>query len=128
MRFVADTNVIVSALVFGGLPRRVLELAEAGIGHIFYSQAIEAEVHRVLREKFGWDDIKLGTQSALFPCRSLAIANLVHQSVDILFANAALFRLRPPVRIDLVPPGTAFVVAQGLADQFAHGAAFFSRD
>jgi predicted nucleic acid-binding protein len=28
MKIVADTNVIVSALVFGGLPRRVFEVVE----------------------------------------------------------------------------------------------------
>ena len=31
MRIVVDTNVIVSALVFGGLPRRVFETVEADL-------------------------------------------------------------------------------------------------
>jgi predicted nucleic acid-binding protein len=51
---VADTNVIVSALVFGGLPRTVLELAEAGHCELFYSAPIQDEVRRVLAEKFQW--------------------------------------------------------------------------
>jgi putative PIN family toxin of toxin-antitoxin system len=54
MRIVADTNVIVSALVFGGVPRGVLELAEAGRCELFYSEAIQLEVRRVLTEKFAW--------------------------------------------------------------------------
>ncbi|HEY3972243.1 MAG TPA: putative toxin-antitoxin system toxin component, PIN family [Candidatus Sulfotelmatobacter sp.] len=54
MRIVVDTNVIVSALVFGGIPRRVLELAESGECELFYSETIQAEVRRVLGEKFGW--------------------------------------------------------------------------
>jgi hypothetical protein len=57
MRIVADTNVIVSALVFGGVPRGVLEQAEAGRCDLFYSESIQREVRRVLEQKFGWDTI-----------------------------------------------------------------------
>jgi uncharacterized protein len=59
MRIVADTNVIVSALVFGGVPRRVLELANSPVCELFYSEAIRVEVRRVLLEKFGWSDAKV---------------------------------------------------------------------
>jgi len=54
MRIVVDTNVIVSALVFGGLPRKVLELAAEGACTIYFSAPIQAEVERILEEKFGW--------------------------------------------------------------------------
>ena len=54
IRVVLDTNVIVSALVFGGVPRGVLELAEAGKCELFYSEPIQTEVRRVLAEKFDW--------------------------------------------------------------------------
>ncbi len=54
IRIVLDTNVIVSALVFGGVPRGVLELAEAGQFELFYSEPIQTEVRRVLAEKFEW--------------------------------------------------------------------------
>jgi len=54
MRIVVDTNVIVSALVFGGLPRKVLELAAEGVCAIYFSAPIQAEVERILEEKFGW--------------------------------------------------------------------------
>jgi putative PIN family toxin of toxin-antitoxin system len=53
-RIVLDTNVIVSALVFGGVPRAVLELAESGQCELFYSESIQNEVRRVLTEKFSW--------------------------------------------------------------------------
>jgi putative PIN family toxin of toxin-antitoxin system len=59
MRIVVDTNVIVSALVFGGLPRRVFEVAESGRCEFCYSAEIEAETHRVLQDKFGWDADRL---------------------------------------------------------------------
>jgi predicted nucleic acid-binding protein len=51
--------VIVSALVFGGVPRRVLELADSAVCELFYSEAIQIEVRRVLLEKFGWSDAKV---------------------------------------------------------------------
>jgi uncharacterized protein len=60
MRLVLDTNVIVSALVFGGLPRRVFELIEDGQYEFFCSNAIQAETSRVLGQKFGWDRAALG--------------------------------------------------------------------
>jgi putative PIN family toxin of toxin-antitoxin system len=59
MRIVVDTNVFVSALVFGGVPRRVLELVQTGRCELFYSEAIQVEVWRVLKEKFGWSEAKL---------------------------------------------------------------------
>jgi putative PIN family toxin of toxin-antitoxin system len=59
MRIVVDTNVIVSALVFGGLPRRVFEVVESGRCEFYYSSEIETDPYRVLRDKFGWDVDKL---------------------------------------------------------------------
>ena len=59
MKIVLDTNVIVSALVFGGLPRRVFEMVESGSFSFYYSPAIETETYRVLRDTFGWDEEKL---------------------------------------------------------------------
>jgi putative PIN family toxin of toxin-antitoxin system len=51
--------VIVSALVFGGVPRAVLELVEAGQCEFFYSEPIQSEVRRVLLEKFEWPQAML---------------------------------------------------------------------
>ncbi len=59
MRIVVDTNVIVSALVFGGLPRRVFEVVESGHCEFCYSAEIESETRRVLHDKFGWVDDRL---------------------------------------------------------------------
>ena len=59
IRIVLDTNVIVSALVFGGVPRALLEMAESGRCEFFYSEPIQTEVHRVLAEKFDWPQAML---------------------------------------------------------------------
>lgn len=50
----ADTNIYVSGLQFGGLPRRFLDLAAAGDFRLDVSEAILNETPRVLREKFQW--------------------------------------------------------------------------
>ncbi len=54
MRVVFDTNVIISALVFGGVPRQVLDLAAQGAISFYFSAPIQNEAERVLEEKFGW--------------------------------------------------------------------------
>jgi uncharacterized protein len=55
MRIVVDTNVIVSALVFGGAPRQVLDLAAQKLCDLYFSPQIQAEAERVLEQKFGWN-------------------------------------------------------------------------
>jgi uncharacterized protein len=54
MRIVVDTNVIVSALVFGGVPRQILALVDRSVCVFYYSNAIRTETERILQEKFGW--------------------------------------------------------------------------
>jgi hypothetical protein len=49
-RVVADTNVLVSALQFGGKPKQLLDLAIDGRVDLAVSEAIIAETLRVLRE------------------------------------------------------------------------------
>ena len=51
-RVVADTNVLVSALQFGGKPKQLLDLAIDGQVDLAVSEAIVAETLRVLRDKF----------------------------------------------------------------------------
>ncbi len=50
----ADTNIYVSALQFGGVPRRFLEGAAEGDFRLDISEATLNEMLRVLREKFLW--------------------------------------------------------------------------
>jgi len=57
LRVTADTNIYISALNFGGMPERFLRLAEAGGIQLVTSDAILAEVARVLRgDKFAWPE------------------------------------------------------------------------
>lgn len=51
-RVVADTNVLVSAIQFGGKPKQLLDLAVDGHIDLGISEAIVEETLRVLRDKF----------------------------------------------------------------------------
>ncbi len=54
MRIVCDTNVLVSAILYGGRPREVLETLITGRAQGFISPALEKELRGVLsRPKFG---------------------------------------------------------------------------
>lgn len=51
---VVDTNVLVSATLFGGNPEKILDLAEAAKIEILISEEILEEFTEVLQEKFGF--------------------------------------------------------------------------
>jgi uncharacterized protein len=57
----ADSNIYISALVFGGRPLQFLNAARGGVCRLSVSDPLLAEVHRVLRDKFLWsfDDLVL---------------------------------------------------------------------
>lgn len=51
-RVVLDTNVLLSAVIFGGKPEQIISLARAGRIELFTSPAILAELAGVLISKF----------------------------------------------------------------------------
>ena len=56
MRVVADTNVLVSALIFpGGSPEAVYRLVLERRIELVSSRPLLAELARVLTDKFGWN-------------------------------------------------------------------------
>lgn len=56
---VLDSNVYVSAIVFGGNPRAILELAEQKLFEVSVSDPIKADVQRVLGLKFAWSKTRI---------------------------------------------------------------------
>lgn len=54
MRVVLDTNEYISAFVFGGIPRQILERAELGEYELIVAIHIREELERVLTHKFKW--------------------------------------------------------------------------
>ncbi len=53
-RVVLDTNVYISAALFGGPPANLLALARAGVIELIVSPPIIKEISGVLRHKFGF--------------------------------------------------------------------------
>jgi len=53
-RVVLDTNVLISALNFGGIPSRLVLLGSVGEVSLFTSCFILEETHGVLMRKFAW--------------------------------------------------------------------------
>jgi putative PIN family toxin of toxin-antitoxin system len=79
-RLVADTNIYVSALVFGGVAEEVLLLARQHLVELFISAPILDETDGVLRRKFAWTpsrardamaDIR-GYATAVYPKEKIA--------------------------------------------------------
>jgi putative PIN family toxin of toxin-antitoxin system len=58
-RVTPDSNILISALIFGGNPLRLIEMALNGEIAMFVSDAIVHETLRVLRDKFGFSDQRL---------------------------------------------------------------------
>ncbi|MGH8874963.1 MAG: PIN domain-containing protein [Acidimicrobiia bacterium] len=54
MRVLLDTNVLVSGLLSGGIPRHVLRLAIRGEVALITSSILTRELEEVLVEKFGF--------------------------------------------------------------------------
>lgn len=52
---VLDTNVYISAVVFGGIPRQIITLAKKEEIYVYSSPDILLEVSNKLYEKFGWN-------------------------------------------------------------------------
>lgn len=58
-RVVLDTNVLVSAVHFGGPPEELLLLANQGAIQLFISPFILEETSTVLRKKLGWENKRI---------------------------------------------------------------------
>lgn len=62
---VLDANVYVSALAFGGKPKRAFQLGIVGRVQIAISSPIRTEVLRTLRDKFRWSEERLADADGL---------------------------------------------------------------
>jgi putative PIN family toxin of toxin-antitoxin system len=56
IKAVADTNVYISAILFGGKSEAIRELAREGEVELLISEPILAEIAGVLKRKFSWFD------------------------------------------------------------------------
>lgn len=65
-----DTNIYLSALLFGGPCETILDLARAGLIELYHSPAIARELRRILHTKFHWPESH--TLEALQELRTLS--------------------------------------------------------
>ena len=55
-KVVFDTNILISAIIFGGNPKTCLELARSGELELYTSKPLLLEFAQKLKVKFKWDD------------------------------------------------------------------------
>lgn len=82
IRVTADSNVYISALVFGGKPLRVVELATEGAIRLTISEPLIAETRRVLGTKFAWTDER--TTGAIEALRSVTEEVTPAETLDVV--------------------------------------------
>lgn len=82
LKVVLDTNIYISAILFGGNPERIRKLFKEKELEILISEVMIAEIAEVLRKKFNWeswqisqiiDDIR-ETATLIIPDQTLSIA------------------------------------------------------
>lgn len=80
MRVVLDTNVYISATLFGGNCEEIIRLAEQGAFEIVISREIISEIEDVLKDKFKWSRQQISETISFIK----AIATLVkpHMTID----------------------------------------------
>ncbi|MBI4652420.1 putative toxin-antitoxin system toxin component, PIN family [Candidatus Desantisbacteria bacterium] len=58
-RIVLDTNIYISAILFGGKPEELLKLARAGKVGLLISENIKNEIAEILKRKFKFNDLQI---------------------------------------------------------------------
>lgn len=56
LKVVLDTNIYVSAILVGGKPEQIIDLAREGVIEVFISKPILVEIERILKEKLRHTD------------------------------------------------------------------------
>jgi uncharacterized protein len=87
VRAVLDTNVLISSLFWGGLPRRLTALAAAGGFRAVTSPELLAELATVLVQRFGWPSERAAGAAANVASYSEVIT--VIPSVDVAVRDPA---------------------------------------
>lgn len=119
MRIVADTNDIVSAFLWGGVPRQVLDAAEQQRIELFSSRALIAELEDVLsRGKFAKQLGQTRFTPAYLLARYTQLATLIapaELSVSELRDpdDAAVLACALAARADLIVSGDADLLSMG---------------
>jgi len=77
-----DTNVYISAILFGGNPEKIRRLSKEGRVELLISEAIIAEVAEVLRRKFNWENWQIS--QTIDEIREIATLVIPRQTLFII--------------------------------------------
>jgi len=81
-RVVLDTNVYISAILFGGTPEKIRKLSKERKIELLISEAIIAEVAEVLRKKFNWESWQIS--QIINDIRKTATLVIPHQTLSVV--------------------------------------------
>ncbi|MCR4420356.1 MAG: putative toxin-antitoxin system toxin component, PIN family [Clostridia bacterium] len=96
VKVVLDTNVYISAILFGGKPERIISMARSSEIELLISPDILAEVARVLRAKFAWTDEQIRvtlaeiTSITTLITPKIALKVIAEDKADNMFLACAL--------------------------------------
>ncbi len=79
VKVVLDTNVYISAILFGRKPEEIRKLSQEGKIELLVSEAIIAEVAEVLRRKFDWESWQISQ-----------IINEIRETTTLVIPNQTL--------------------------------------
>ena len=57
-KVVIDTNIYISAIFWGGKPRKIIDLARDGVIQIFISKEIVDEIEKILKKNLNFHQTK----------------------------------------------------------------------
>ena len=82
VKVVLDTNIYISAILFGGKPEKIRKLSQEGKIELLVSEAIIAEVAEVLRKKFDWESWQIS--QIIDEIRETAILVIPNQTIFVI--------------------------------------------
>jgi len=82
VKVILDTNVYVSAILFGGKPEEIRKLSKEKKIELLVSEAIIAEVAEILRKKFDWESWQIS--QVIDEIRETATLVIPHQTLSVI--------------------------------------------
>ena len=84
---VLDTNVYISAVLFGGKPEEIIKRSREGELNLVISEAILKEIAEILRRKFNWQNWQIS--ETLDEIRELATLVVPRKVISVIKEDAA---------------------------------------
>jgi len=84
---VLDTNVYISAVLFGGKPEEIVKRSREGELNLVISEAILKEIAEILRRKFNWQNWQIS--ETLDEIRGFATLVIPHKAISVIKEDAA---------------------------------------